>query len=75
MYINCCMVRYELISVGKIQLETGKKKKKDINVNQFYKSLQNISLPVLILTNGSRSNLMNNSMVMNFCNLTFTSVD
>lgn len=74
MYINCCMVRYELISVGKIQLETGKKKK-DIKVNQFYKSLQNLSLPVLILTNGSRSNLMNNSTVMNFCNLTFTSVD
>lgn len=65
------MVRYQLTTVGKIwkYKETAKK------CHSFYIALQNLSIPVLILMHGSRSNLINISMGMNFCNLTFTSVD
>lgn len=42
---------------------------------QFYTSLDNLSPSVLILKHGSRINFINLSIVMNVCNLIFTSVD
>lgn len=63
-YTNCYLVRYELTSVEKIWKPKETEKK-----NHFYTSLQNLSLPVLILMNGSRNNLVSICMVMNICHL------